>query len=73
MQATDTLTVSVAQAADLLGVGRGSMYQAVRAGIVPALRVGRKPRFRIPRAAIQRLLNDPARFSLVNERRTEET
>jgi len=57
------LTLSVTEAGQLLGVGKGSLYRAIRDGRVPALRVGRKPRFRIPRLAVERLLEEPERFS----------
>ena len=52
-------TVSVEEASELLGVGRLSLYSALRDGRVPAIRVGRKPRFRIPLLAIERLLARP--------------
>jgi excisionase family DNA binding protein len=56
---TDCATLSVAEAAAMLGVGRISLYKAIRQGRVPALRIGRKPRLRIPRRALERLLDDP--------------
>jgi excisionase family DNA binding protein len=59
----DCATLSVPEAARVLGVGRIAMYQAVRDGRVPALRVGRKPKFRVPRPVIDRLLADPERFN----------
>jgi excisionase family DNA binding protein len=40
------LTVSVEEAAAMLGIGRGSAYEAVRRGQIPAVRIGR--RIRIP-------------------------
>jgi excisionase family DNA binding protein len=58
----DCQTVSVAEAAKALGIGRASLYRAVQEGRMPALRVGRKPKLRIPRTAIKRLLNDPAQW-----------
>jgi excisionase family DNA binding protein len=54
-------TVNVSEASRLLGVGRTRLYAALHEGRVPALRVGRK--FRIPRAVIERLLEDPAQFN----------
>ena len=47
-------TISVPQAAVLLGICRGSAYRAVRAGQIPVVRVGR--RLLVPRAALDRLL-----------------
>jgi excisionase family DNA binding protein len=49
-----TATVSVAEAAEILGIGRSLAYDAVRTGRIPALRIGR--RWLIPRAALDRLL-----------------
>ncbi len=60
------MTVSVKEAAQEPGVGVRAMYSAVRDGRVPALRVGTKPRLRIPRRAIERLLEEPERFAPEN-------
>jgi len=57
----ESLTVSVREAARLLGVGELAMYRAVRAGVVRALRVGRK--FRVPRAELEELARNPERFA----------
>jgi len=59
---TDCATLSVPEAAKLLGVGRITMYRAVQDGRVPALKVGRKPKYRIPKRVIERLLDDPQEF-----------
>ena len=58
----DCATLSVPEAAKVLGIGRVRMYDAVREGRVRALRVGTKPKYRIPRRVIERLLDDPRRF-----------
>ena len=58
----DCATLSVPEAAKLLGIGRVRMYDAVREGRVRALKVGTKPKYRIPRKDIERLLEDPRRF-----------
>ncbi len=50
--APDALTVE--QAAELLGISRGLGYQAVRAGQIPSVRIGRV--IRIPRHALEELL-----------------
>lgn len=47
-------TYSVREAAQILGIGRDSMYAAVAAGLVPTIRVGR--RVVIPRHVIHRIL-----------------
>jgi len=49
-------TVTVEEAARLLGIGRSLAYEAVRNGSfpVPIIRVG--ARYLIPRAALERLL-----------------
>ncbi len=46
----DRPTASVQEVADLFGVSAGSIYEAVRAGTVPHLKVGRS--IRIPIAAV---------------------
>ncbi len=52
-------TVSVEQAAKILGVSRGLAYQAVHHDQLPAIRIGR--RLRVPTAPLLRLIgSDPA-------------
>ncbi len=48
------LTISVPDAACLLGVGRSTLYAAAHAGDIPAVRVGN--RVRIPSLWLRRLL-----------------
>jgi excisionase family DNA binding protein len=48
------MTVTVPEAARLLGVSRMSAYTAVRIGEIPSIRIGR--RVLVPRAALDRLL-----------------
>lgn len=51
-------TLSVEQAAEFLGLGRSSAYQAVARGEIPSLKFGRA--VRIPTAALRRMLGlDP--------------
>ena len=57
---TDSLTLSVAETARLLGIGINSVYRAIREQRLEALRVGTKPRLRIPRVVVERLLENPA-------------
>lgn len=47
-------TLTVDEAARMLGIGRGSAYEAVRRGDIPSIRVGR--RLVVPRVALERLL-----------------
>jgi excisionase family DNA binding protein len=47
---SEPLTLTVEEAAELLGISRGSAYQAVRAGDIPSIRIGR--RVLIPRARL---------------------
>lgn len=53
-QNSGRLTVTVEEAAALLGISRGSAYTAVANGELPVLRVGR--RLLVPRLALERLL-----------------
>ena len=48
------LVFSVDEARKQLGLSRGLMYEAVRTGQVPSVRIGR--RILIPRASLERLL-----------------
>ena len=56
--ASEVLTVE--EAAEVLGISRGSAYRAVGQGEIPVLRLGR--RLVVPRAALARMLalGDPA-------------
>lgn len=49
-------TLTVAEAAKLLGIGRNQAYEAVQRGEIPSLRIGR--RVLIPAARLRRLLED---------------
>jgi excisionase family DNA binding protein len=59
-------TVTVEEAATILGVGRNKAYEAARSGEIPIIRIGK--RLLVPLAALQRLLavaqplgsNDPS-------------
>ena len=48
------LVYSVAEAGKLLGLSRGLMYEGIRTGQIPSVRIGR--RILIPCAALDRLL-----------------
>ncbi|RMI28412.1 helix-turn-helix domain-containing protein [Nocardia stercoris] len=47
-------TISIPDAARLLGIGRSTLYAAVKSGELPAIRVGN--RVRIPSKSIRRIL-----------------
>jgi excisionase family DNA binding protein len=47
-------TLTVLEAAKVLGIGRSTAYTAVREGTLPVIRVGR--RYVVPRVALERLL-----------------
>jgi excisionase family DNA binding protein len=51
----DRLTVTVAEAGDLLGISRGLAYELVQRGELPAVRLGR--RIVVPVRAIEALLD----------------
>ena len=51
---SDRQTLTVEEAAAVLGIGRNSAYQAVASGQLPVIRIGR--RLLVPRAALERLL-----------------
>lgn len=54
----ERLTVTVEQAARILGISRGLAYQMAREGRIPTLRFGK--RIVVPRKAIERLLQEPS-------------
>jgi excisionase family DNA binding protein len=47
--------LTVEEAAQLLRISRGSAYEAVRAGTIPSVRVGRS--LRVPRHALEKMLS----------------
>jgi excisionase family DNA binding protein len=52
--AEQRLTLTIEEAAGLLGVGRATAYEAARRGQLPTLRIGR--RLLVPRARLEELL-----------------
>ena len=50
----DRATLTIEETAELLGVSRGSAYEAARSGQIPVLRVGR--RLLVPRQALDQML-----------------
>ena len=53
-EGTVRLVLSVEEARKQLGLSRGLMYEAIRRGQIPSIRIGR--RILIPRAGLERLL-----------------
>ena len=51
----ECLTYSIPQAGRLLGYSRNTAYEAAKRGELPTIRLGRK--IRVPKAALQRLLD----------------
>ena len=51
---TEKLTLTVAEAAKCLGIGRNSAYEAVARGEIPVIKVGK--RLLVPKAALEILL-----------------
>jgi len=47
-------TYTVAEAANLLGIGRNTAFEAIHRGEIPALRIGK--RLLVPKAAFDRML-----------------
>jgi len=53
------LTVTVNEAASILGISRGLAYEMVRSGKLPALRLGK--RLLVPKGSLLRLLDEPGK------------
>lgn len=53
--AAGRLTLTVEEAAGILGISRAFAYEAVRRGEIPSIRIGR--RVLVPRVALDRLVN----------------
>ncbi len=58
MDDSKSVVLTVEEARSLLRLSRGLMYQAIRRGEIPSIRVGR--RILISRLGLERLLNDGA-------------
>ena len=67
MSAVERLTVTVTQAAVMLGISRTSAYERVRRGEIPTVRLGR--RLLVPRARLLAMLDGepPAASMTENE------
>jgi len=53
----EKLTLTVCEAARLLGISRGLAYQLARCGKLPVVRFGR--RLLVPKKALERMLDQP--------------
>ena len=58
----DKLTLSVEEAAKVLGIGRNLCYDKCKSGEIPVIRIGR--RLLVPRSALLKLLADPKPLNL---------
>jgi excisionase family DNA binding protein len=67
MQGTDevSMTMTVSEAARVLGISRSSAYECVRRGELRAVRLGR--RLVVPRSAVTELLQGPPGETLAHE------
>lgn len=54
VQQNKVKTYTIAEAAELLGVGRNSAYEAAKKGEIPAIRIG--SRILVPKVALDRML-----------------
>jgi len=54
MGGADRLTLTVEEAAHLLGISRGLAYELARSGRLPVVRLGR--RLLVPKVALERML-----------------
>ena len=54
----EKLTLTIEEAAKILGISRGLAYQAARTGELPTIRFGR--RFLVPRHALLKLISEEA-------------
>jgi len=64
METSASLTLSPHEAAARLGIGRGTIYRLLKAGRIPAVKVGKRPHYRIPVRVLDELLADPDRLSI---------
>ena len=56
------LTLSIEEAAKILGIGRNLCYDRVKTGEIPVIKIGR--RLLVPRRALEKLLEDPQPLNL---------
>jgi len=56
------LTLTIEEAANLLGIGRNLCYDRVKTGEIPVIKIGR--RLLVPRSALEKLLSNPKPLNL---------
>lgn len=54
MNERDSLVLTPIETAKLLRIGRGTVYEQIRIGVIPSIRMGR--RILVPRAALMKML-----------------
>jgi excisionase family DNA binding protein len=54
MNESDSLVLTPTETAKLLRIGRGTVYEQIRLGVIPSLRMGKK--ILIPRVALMKML-----------------
>ena len=59
MAKTDAMTLTIEEAARILGIGRNSAYEGARSGQIPTIRIGK--RMLVPRQALERMLGGNAK------------
>ena len=62
---TERQTFTVEEVRAVLGLGRNAVYEAVRRGEIPAIRIG--GRWLVPRASLERLLRGQSTVRPVKE------
>ena len=62
MNQVEPKTITVSQAALMLGISRGSAYEATRTGQLPAIRIGK--RWLIPVKALEQMLESTSTGSV---------
>lgn len=55
----DKLTLKPEEVAAILGIGRNSVYSAIRRGQIPTIRIGKLKL--VPKVALEKMLNDVVR------------
>ena len=58
----ERLTLTIDEAAKVLGIGRQLAYDRAKTGEIPVIRIGR--RLLVPRRALEKLLEDPKSLNL---------
>ena len=58
----DKLTLSIEEAAKVLGIGRNLCYERVKTGEIPVIKIGR--RLLVPKKALEKLLEEPHPLTL---------